>query len=179
MNIVLIGPRCSGKTSVGRLLAGRTGMLFRDTDALVEAMAGTTIDRLVASRGWEMFRALEKQAIAALTARDRQVIATGGGALEDRDNARSLGERGFIVWLDGRPDILWRRMETQQRSGVVRPPLTGEDPLEEMRQVMETRRRRYERVSTLRVDTSDQTPAEVAETIVSALKRGGEGPHGR
>jgi shikimate kinase len=179
MNIVLIGPRCSGKTSVGRLLAGRTGMLFQDTDALVEAMAGTTIAGLVAARGWEMFRALERQAIAAVTAQDQQVIATGGGAVEDRDNARSLGERGFLVWLDGRPDILCGRLETQQWAGVFRPSLTGEDPLEEMRQVMQDRRRQYERVSTLRVDTSDQTVAEVAETIMAALKRVGEQPHGR
>lgn len=179
MNIVLIGSRCSGKTTVGRLLAERTGMVFQDTDALVEAMVGTTIEALVATRGWEIFRVLEKRAVVILAAKDRQVIATGGGAVEDRDNARNLAGRGFVVWLDGRPEIFAGRLEAQQRSGLVRPPLTNEDPLEEMRRIMKTRRGRYESLAALRVDTTERTAAEVVDKILIALKPEGEPPHGR
>ena len=179
MNIVLIGPRCSGKTTVGRLLAERTGRVFRDSDALVEAMVGTTIESLIATRGWEIFRVLEKRAVATLAAKDRQVIATGGGAVEDRDNARNLAERGFVVWLDGRPEILIGRLEAQQRSGLVRPSLTGEDPLEEMRWIVTTRRSHYESIAALRIDTTDRTAAEVADKIIVTLEQEGEQPHGR
>ncbi|MCU0578957.1 MAG: shikimate kinase [Desulfobacterota bacterium] len=179
MNIVLIGPRCSGKTTVGRLLAERTGKTFRDTDALVEAMVGKTIESLIATRGWEIFRVLEKRAVATLAAKDRQVIATGGGAVEDRDNARNLAERGFVVWLDGRPEILMGRQEAQQRSGLVRPSLTGQDPLGEMRRVLAARRGRYESIAALRIDTTDRTAAEAADEIIATLQQEGEQPHGR
>jgi shikimate kinase len=175
MNIVLIGNRCSGKTTVGKLLADRTNMVFRDTDSLVEALAGTSIEDLVAERGWEIFRALEKQAIAAVAAQDRQVIATGGGAVEDPENARTLADRAFVVWLDGRSDVLQGRMKAQQQTGKIRPSLTGSDALKELAQIMEIRRPTYEKVSVLRVDTSDLSAAEVSESIMGEWNQKKEG----
>jgi shikimate kinase len=142
-------------------------------------MAGTTIEDLVSARGWKIFRVLEKEAVAGVAAKDRQVIATGGGAVEDPDNARNLAERGFVVWLDGRSTVLKGRLKEEQRSGKIRPSLTGEASQEEMRRIMETRRGQYERVSSLRVDTSDRTAAEVVEKIVDALEQKGGRPHGR
>jgi shikimate kinase len=169
MNIVLIGGRCSGKTTVGRLLADRTGRAFQDTDTLVEKMAGASIEELVAARGWSGFRALEKQAVATVAEKDRQVIATGGGAVLDRDNVRNLAKQGFLVWLDGRPEVLAGRLAAQQQTGEIRPSLTGADPVAEIGQIMKTRRKVYEEISALRVDTSNLSAVEVAEGIMEDL----------
>jgi shikimate kinase len=169
MNIVLIGYRCSGKTTVGRLLANRTGKVFRDTDRMVEESTGTSIEDLVASGGWKPFRALEKQAVQAVSAQDNQVIAVGGGAILDEENVRNLVQGAFVVWLDGIPEVLRGRMEREQRLGKIRPSLTGEDPLKEIQMVLEIRRPLYEKVSAWRVDTSALGPAETATIIIEAL----------
>ncbi len=174
MNIVLIGYRCSGKTTVGRLLAARTGKDFRDTDSLVEETAGISIEDLVSRGGWDPFRTLEKQAVQAVSAQDNQVIAVGGGAVLEQENVRNLVRGGFVVWLDGTAEMLRGRMEGEQRLGRIRPSLTGEDPLTEIRQVLKTRRPVYEKVSALRVDTSALGPEETATVIIEALSEKGE-----
>ena len=169
MNIVLIGYRCSGKTTVGRLLAKSTGKDFRDTDMAVEKTTGTSIEDLVSAEGWQKFRALEKQAVQAVSARDNQVIAVGGGAVLDEENVRSLVEGAFVVWLDGTAEVLRGRMEGEQRLGRIRPSLTGEDPLTEIQQVLKTRRPVYEKISALRLDSSALGPGETATAILEAL----------
>ena len=85
-NIVLIGYRGSGKTSVGRLLADRLGWAFVDTDDLIESQAGTSIADIFATEGEAGFRAREREAIAKATQDARRVIAVGGGAVTDRRN---------------------------------------------------------------------------------------------
>jgi shikimate kinase len=169
MNIVLIGYRCSGKTTVGRILAERTGKDFRDTDRMVEETTGSSIEDLVSTGGWKPFRALEKQAVQAVSAQDNQVIAVGGGAVLDEESVRNLVKGAFVVWLDGAPAVLRGRLERERRLGKIRPSLTGEDPLTEIRQVLKTRRPIYEKVSALRVDTSALGPLETARVIIEAL----------
>jgi shikimate kinase len=180
MNIVLIGYRCSGKTTVGRLLAERTRKGFRDTDIVVEETTGISVENLVSTEGWNTFRALEKQAVQAVSAQDNQVIAVGGGAVLDEENVRNLIKGALVVWLDGTPEVLRGRMEREQRLGKIRPSLTDEDPLTEIRQVLKTRRPVYEKVSALRVDTSALGPAETATVIIEALQeKKGKRLHGR
>jgi shikimate kinase len=94
MNIVLIGARCSGKTTVGKVLSARTGKVFLDTDSLVEEKAGSAIEALIASGGWESFRGLERQAVKVVSERDNQVIATGGGVVLDEVNVNHLTPMG-------------------------------------------------------------------------------------
>ncbi len=130
---------------------------------------GISIEDLVSSKGWNTFRALERQAVQAVSAQDNQVIAVGGGAVLDEENVRNLGRGGFVVWLDGAPEVLRGRMAEEQRVGKIRPSLTGEAPLTEIRQVLNSRRPVYEKASALRVDTSAFGPEETATLIIEAL----------
>jgi len=61
--IILIGYRCTGKTSIGKRLAGRLGVPFIDTDRLVEAATGKTIKALIETRSWAFFRENEREPI--------------------------------------------------------------------------------------------------------------------
>jgi shikimate kinase len=169
MNIVLIGTRCSGKTTVGKLLSANTGKVFQDTDALVEEFAGSSIEALIATEGWETFRDLEKQVVEVVSGRDNQVIATGGGAVLDDGNAKNLSSNALVVWLDGNSEVLRQRMERQQQLGKRRPALTGTDPLQEIREVLRVRESIYAQVSALRVDTTALSPEEVAAVIIESL----------
>jgi shikimate kinase len=170
-NIVLVGYRCSGKTSVGKHLALELGRKFFDTDAWIEKKAECSIETIVSRHGWECFRRIEKELIRDLSRGIELVIATGGGVVMDEENVVNLKRRGFIVWLNVKAELLKKRMVRDQRSGKFRPPLTGSDPLEEIMRVLSFRAPYYEKASDLIVDTSTVFPRELAALIIKKLPR--------
>ena len=172
MNIVLIGYRCSGKTEVGKILARELEKDFLDTDELIEDNAGCSIETIISRDGWNHFREIEKSLIEEVSRRNNLIIATGGGVVMDEDNVKNLKKNAWIVWLNGESEVIRERMDKEQRSGKIRPSLTGEDPLEEIKQVMDVRIPLYEKAATLVVDTSTVTSAEVAALIIKNLPKG-------
>jgi shikimate kinase len=80
VNLFLIGFRCTGKTSVGQILARRLGWPLVDTDRIIVDMIGSDIARMVEKSGWAFFRKQERRALEAVCAADRQVVATGGAS---------------------------------------------------------------------------------------------------
>src|SRR3954453_3704884 len=82
-SIVLVGLMGAGKTSIGRRLAARLGLPFRDADAEIELAAGCTIPELFARYGESDFRAGERRVIRRLLSGDPLVLAFGGGAFMD------------------------------------------------------------------------------------------------
>ena len=115
MNVTLMGFMGSGKTTVGRILATRLGWDFVDTDRRVEAKTGLAIPEIFATRGEAGFRALEAEVIRDLARGERQVIATGGGAVLDPANRLSLRMAGVVVHLKASPELLWRRVSGSDR----------------------------------------------------------------
>jgi shikimate kinase len=175
MNIVLVGARCSGKTTVGKVLSAMTGRVFLDTDSLVEEKAGSSIEAFIAARGWEVFRDFEKQVVKGVSKGDNQIIATGGGVVLDEVNVNHLVPNALVVWLDGKAEVLRQRMEKEQESGKHRLSLTGRDPLKEISEVLTAREPYYGRVSTLRVDTTGLCPEDVAAVVIGAIGERKEG----
>jgi shikimate kinase len=172
MNIVLIGYRCSGKTKVGKILARVLDRDFLDTDTLIEKNAGCSIETLISATGWDHFRYMEKVLIEEVSKRDNLVIATGGGVVTDEENVKSLKGNSWIVWLNGKAEVLKERMDREQRSGKIRPSLTGADPLEEIKQVLIVRKPLYEQAGDFVVDTGNLSIEELAATIIKALPKG-------
>jgi shikimate kinase len=84
--IVLTGFMGAGKTTVGRLLAGRLGWEFLDLDAAIESRSGLAVPSIFAAHGEAHFRQLESQALAASLGRSHIVLALGGGAPESLTN---------------------------------------------------------------------------------------------
>jgi len=169
MNIMLIGYRCSGKTAVGKILARRLGRDFLDTDRLLEEETGSSIESLILSKGWGHFREMEKLVIGKATKNDNLVIASGGGVVMDQENVNILKRNGWIVWLKANAGIIKDRMRKEQKSGIIRPSLTGSDPLEEVEDVLNLRTAFYEKAGDLGVDTSTHSPQEVADLILKSL----------
>ena len=171
MNIVLIGYRCSGKTGVGKILARGLKRGFLDTDTLIEDDAGCPIETIVSNEGWDYFRDLEKRIAKEVARENNLVIATGGGIVMDRDNVNHLKRNGWIVWLKTDAQTVKERMEKEERSGIKRPSLTGNDPLEEIKQVLRVRTPIYQQTGNLMVDTSTSSIREVAASIMEALPK--------
>ena len=128
MNVILIGYRGTGKTSVGRLLAAKLGRLFLDSDELIKSSSGKSVREMVAEKGWGYFRQEEKRVVARLAANDDCVVALGGGAVLDEENVRNLKPKGFFIWLTADAQLIVGRLNGDGKSFEQRPPLAGKDP---------------------------------------------------
>ena len=105
-NIVLIGMPGSGKSAVGRVLAGKTGKSFADTDQLIVQKAGKSITKIFREDGEAAFRNLESSVIRELSKTGGQIISTGGGAVLRPENITALKQNGRLIWLDRDPENL-------------------------------------------------------------------------
>jgi shikimate kinase len=170
MNIILIGYRGAGKTTVGRRLAARLEMTFVDTDDLIEERQGAPISAIVKSHGWGHFRKLERSTIEDILKEDHLIIAPGGGAVLDTDNVEALRKNGFIIWLKADKQTLLKRMNHDPGTNTRRPTLTGKGTSDELKEVMSLREPIYERVSEIQIDTSDLDVETVVENILTVLK---------
>lgn len=165
---VLVGVPGSGKTTVGRALAERLGVPFRDTDDDVEAVAGMPIADIFIELGEPEFRRMEAAAVADALAGHAGVLALGGGAVVDPVTRERL--RGHVV--------VWLRVglaAASQRAGLstARPLLLG-NIRSQLRGLMDARAPLYEEVATMVVDTD----AHGVEDTVDAIAAGLEGRHG-
>ena len=173
VNVFLIGYRCSGKTTVGRHLAQSLGWPFVDTDALVAADLGASIADVVRRRGWEAFRLAERHVLAAVCARRRQVVATGGGVPCDAANVQRMKQNGVLVWLRAGEASIEKRMRKDAASALSRPALGGKDALQEIRRTLEARRPLYRAAADLWVHTDDLCAEAVRVAVTVQLARAG------
>jgi 3-phosphoshikimate 1-carboxyvinyltransferase len=163
--VVLIGYRCSGKTSIGRVLATRLGWSFVDTDAEVEREAGRSVAAIVEAEGWSGFRERERQAVKRLASADKVVIAVGGGAVLDPENRAELKRRARVVYLRCEPAAVAGRMAADTHTASQRPSLTGSDALAEIEQVMEEREPVYTEMADWRIEAGGRGIGELAAEI--------------
>jgi shikimate kinase len=170
MNIVLIGYRGSGKSTVGRKLAARLKLRFVDIDDLIEDRQGTPIRDIVKCHGWGHFRKLERNTIEEISKEDDLIIAPGGGAVLDSDNVKALRKNGVIIWLKADKQTLLKRLSQDPVTNTRRPTLTGKGTSEELKEVMSLREPIYERVSEIQIDTSILDVETVVEHVLTVLK---------
>jgi shikimate kinase len=169
MKISLIGYRCTGKTSVGKLLAERLGIPFYDTDELIQSEAGKTIKELVDQEGWDAFRQRERAIIQQLPLSADAVIAAGGGAIMDVANRNSLREKGPCVWLMADVRTIVERMRKDGVSDAQRPPLSSDGLEQETATILEARRPMYQEMADYLCDTSGKNIEAIVDEILSAL----------
>lgn len=164
-NIVLTGFMGTGKTTVGRALARRTGFEFVDTDAMIEAEHGP-IRQIFAEHGEGQFRQLERDVAASLAERDGLVVSTGGRMLVDAVNAAALGATGDIVCLTATVDTIVSRVGATASS---RPLLAGDDLPGRIRELLAERAPAYARFT--QVATDGRTPKQIAAEVLAAVGR--------
>jgi shikimate kinase len=155
----------TGKSEVGNLLAQRLQREFVDTDVMIEQTAGQTIARIFAEKGETYFRELEKQVIREVCQKQEVVIATGGGAIVNADNATRLKESGTVICLSATPETIIQRVQGNKD----RPLLQGEEPLTKVRSLLTARAEAYARAD-ITIDTSALSPSQVVETILALVK---------
>jgi len=174
MNLALIGYRCTGKTTIGRILAGKLGWPLVDTDTMVQERAGRSIKEIVATDGWPEFRRLEREAVAEAAARQGQVLSVGGGAVLDEANRKALRSSGRVILLTAAPEVLWQRMKADPKTAAERPDLTDSGGIAEIRDLLEERRPKYLAACHYEIQTDRFSPEETAGRILAWLKANGD-----
>lgn len=168
-NIFLIGPMGSGKTAVGKCLARLLDFPFVDSDHEIERVSGADIPLIFEQEGEAGFRRREREMIEQLTARERIVLATGGGAILDPDNRRDLAGRGWVVYLETSvAQQAERAGRTRQR-----PLLNGADPRRRLEELMRIREPLYREIADLTVSTSHRRVQAVAEQVTHHYRQMG------
>lgn len=167
--VFLVGFMGAGKTTVGKRLARRLGWRFIDLDDLIVARQGRSIAEIFADSGEPAFRATETEVLRGLleelTAHQPAVVALGGGAFVQPENARMLQQHGSpVVFLDASLAELRRRCLPKGRA---RPLFQDAN---QFRQLYESRRSGY-MAAGIRMDTTRKTVAQVAAELLRLLQR--------
>ncbi len=170
MNLVLIGLRGSGKTTIGRLVAQRLGRPFIDLDdETARALGGTSVGEAFTKHGEAAFRKAEARALAIGLKADARVIALGGGtptapgAADLLRRERDAG-RAIIVYLAAEAGTLRERL--RQTDMTKRPSLTGADPLAEIEAVLGKRDPLFRELADEVMETNGASVEEVARQIL-------------
>lgn len=121
-SVVLVGMMGSGKTAIGKAMAGRLGVAFRDSDAAIEEAAQASIAEIFARDGEAFFRDREAEVIARLLSGEPAVISTGGGAFMAERNRAAISRIGVSVWLDVPLEVLWERVRHKDTRPLLRTP---------------------------------------------------------
>ncbi|MBD3292093.1 MAG: 3-dehydroquinate synthase [Armatimonadia bacterium] len=169
--IALTGFMGTGKTTVGRTLAGRLGLEFVDTDEIIEDAAGRTIPEIFADEGEGRFREAETRALLRALEVPGRVISTGGGILLRPQNLEALREAGPVICLTADPATILERTGDDEN----RPLLQVADPAQRIAELLSERSECYAQADR-HVSTDGRDPEAVVDAVIEALR---ESPRGR
>lgn len=161
MPLWLIGMMGSGKSHVGAELAAKNNVKFLDTDDLVEAMAGMSVERVFAAEGEAGFRRRESEAVLSAAIETKAVVATGGGAVAVPANVSVMKRSGTLVWLKATADTLADRLDLVTN----RPLLAGADKRTALAKLLEERFDAYASAADFSIETDRLEPAQVVGLV--------------
>lgn len=168
MNLVLIGYRGTGKSTVARLLAAKLGFEVVSLDQEIVRQAGSSIPNIVKEHGWPHFRDLEEQVTQRFAAQDRLILDAGGGVILRPQNVANLRGNGKLFWLRASIPAIVARIE----GGSERPALiAGKTFTEEVEEVLRERTPLYESAADFAVDTDGRTPEQIADEIAQRFSQ--------
>lgn len=166
-NIALIGFMGTGKTAVGKLLAGKLGRKFIELDGLIEQRAGKSIPEIFEQDGEIAFRELEIAATKEVAREKGVIIACGGGLVLNKINIDRLRENSIIVYLTASPEAILKRVSAEQGQ---RPLLEVSNPAQTIRELLSFRKPLYQRAADITINTSKLDIQAVTEQVLARLK---------
>jgi shikimate kinase len=164
-NIVLIGYRGTGKSSVGQYIAEKLDKKYISTDEIIVDRVGP-INEYVEKEGWDKFRDVEKRIIKNIDT-DQAVIDCGGGVIETAENYKPLKRLGPIFWLKASIDTIINRIKDSTN----RPALSDKDFLSEIPTIHEKRVPLYRQFADYEIQTDSLTIQEVGEKIINIYRK--------
>ena len=164
-NLYLVGMMGSGKSKTGPYLSKLLGYRFVDQDDVIEKVAKLSIAEIFQDEGESSFREIETQVLKEIGQRHSLVVATGGGVVTCIENWGIL-QQGIVIWIN---PIRERLIERLKADADTRPLLGRENRIASLDKLMNDRHRYYSE-SDLNISVDQETPEEVAQLILQALK---------
>ena len=163
--IILIGPMGSGKTTIGKSLAQKLSLEFRDTDSVIERREQKTVSQIFIEDGEDAFRAIEREVLKEELQGSDTVLALGGGAPISVEAQSALqASDSHVVYLD------ISLANVAPRIGFNRDrPLLLNNPRGQWQTLMEARRPIYESVADTVVDVNKRSQSEIVAQILEVL----------
>ena len=163
--IILIGPMGSGKTTIGKSLAQKLSLEFRDTDSVIERREQKTVSQIFIEDGEDAFRAIEREVLKEELQGSDTVLALGGGAPISAEAQSALqASESHVVYLD------ISLANVSPRIGFNRDrPLLLNNPRGQWQTLMEARRPIYESVADTVVDVNKRSQSEIVAQILEVL----------
>jgi shikimate kinase len=168
-NIILIGYRGTGKTSIAEQLGKHLQRQVYDSDPEIECLAGKSIADIFAQDGETVFRDQEETVIAEILRRSAPfVLATGGGAVLRSATRQRLRDAGRVIWLTAAPETILRRIASDASSRTTRPNLTSLPPLDEIKAMLEKREMFYAETAHKTIATDTLSMQEIVKLIAAS-----------
>ncbi len=164
-NIFLVGPMGVGKSTIGKQLAAKTGLEFKDSDLEIQRRTGVDIPTIFEFEGEAGFRKREQAILDELTRQRGVVLSTGGGVVLDAANRQHLTARGVVIYLHCSPEQQFARTQ-KDRS---RPLLQTENPLARLQELMAQRDPLYRQIADYIISTEKRNAAAVTKEIVQRV----------
>ncbi|MDR3234028.1 MAG: shikimate kinase [Planctomycetaceae bacterium] len=166
MSIILIGYRCTGKTSVARQLGSRLMLPVIDSDSVIEERTGKNVAEIFAQCGENVFRDIEESVITdVLASGETFVLSCGGGVILRQTNRQRLRSAGKVYWLTATPETIIERMRADTQSASLRPNLTVLTPLEEIKTLLTQRQPLYAETAHETIETDHFTTDEIVDRM--------------
>ena len=166
MNIFIVGPMGSGKSTVGKIISNELFLNFFDTDEEIESRTGASIDWIFDLEGENGFRKRESDILQEMVQKNSIVLSTGGGIILSDENRELLSSRGTVFYLSTPISVQIERTSKDKD----RPLLKNGDPGEILTKLHEERKDLYESVSDYYVQTENKSSQEVASEIINLIK---------
>ena len=168
MNVVLVGPMGSGKTSVGRRLACVLKRDFFDSDFEIVARTGVAIDHIFDVEGEEGFRQREINMLSELCEIPNIVIATGGGIIIKPENRELLKRDSFVVYLSSSIKQLVSRTARSKSRPLLERSTNREKTI---RELVEKREPLYQEVADVVIDTTGKKLYAIINEIKKSIPK--------
>ncbi len=150
----------TGKTTVGKMLAGELNRCFREMDEEIEKLEKRTINDIFAQEGESYFRRKETEVLERLAGQDHLVVSCGGGVIIAEKNRELLKQSGIMICLTAEADIIYQRTKSCKN----RPLLNVPDPQRKISELMRARAHLYAQAH-YSIDTSKLSIREVVAKI--------------
>ena len=163
--LVLIGPMGAGKSTVGRAVAERLNCDFADTDDLIEADQGKSVQEIFVEDGEPHFRLVEESIVIDALLEKEGILSLGGGAVMNEEVSKALAKStSKKIFLDISLSAVAPRVGFDNAR-----PLLLVNPRQKLNELMQLRRPTYESLADIKIDVSEMSVEEVVTEIVSGL----------
>ena len=159
----------SGKSTVGKIVAKKTGFRFIDLDTYIESQQDMTIRDIFRIKGEDYFRSVENEILQIFSLEENLIIATGGGCPCFFDNMNWMNDHGITLYLNAPPDMLYSRLLVEKKSRPLIEKLSDMQLMEYILDVLPERNNFYEK-SKITINIKQETPEQLAAKMISVLE---------